>query len=168
MARAAPTLPISPRLFRHFAVLTVAFTACVAMFADGEGREAVANELAARQKQNEMLIAEAAKVGTRTVGFDRSKASRGAVARANDSVGESDDLSDFGAPMDNPVGSSDGGGGDSYAPSGPPGVFGSGMGAGPMSALPPMARQRTAQGAAARAQFEKMLRESRQRTGSLE
>jgi hypothetical protein len=168
MARATPTLPISPRLFRHFAVITAAISACVAMFADGEGREAVANELAERQRKNELLIAEAAKVGTRSVGFDKAKAGRGAVAQANASVGEVDELGDFGAPMDVPAGSSDGGGGDTVAPSGPPRSVDIRIGAGPQSARPPIARQRTAPGAVGRAQFEKMLRESRKRSGAPE
>lgn len=166
MARAAPTLPISPRMFRHFAVITVAITGCVALFADGEGREAIASELAARQQKNQVLIAEAEKVGKRTVGFDRTSAGKGAVAAANDSVDWSDNGGDFGAPMEDPGGSSPGGD-DGPASGGGGGMFGR-FGPGPMSVMPPMARQQNAQGAAARAQFEKMLRDSRQRTGAPE
>jgi len=137
MARAAPTLPISPRLFRHFAVITVAITACVAMFADGEGREAIANEVAVRQKQNELLIAEADKVGKRTVGFDRAMAGKGAVAAANDSVDWSDDGGDFGAPIEGGSGS-----GDGPSALGSRGPIARMTGSGAVQLIPPQARQR--------------------------
>lgn len=35
MARPRPTLPVTPAMYRHFAVLTVALTALIALFADG-------------------------------------------------------------------------------------------------------------------------------------
>lgn len=41
MARVMPTSTISPKMFQHFAVITVVITGMLAMFADGEGREAL-------------------------------------------------------------------------------------------------------------------------------
>ncbi len=41
MRRVQTTLPISPRLLKHFAAATVAITFCVAIFADGSTTEAV-------------------------------------------------------------------------------------------------------------------------------
>ena len=48
MARAY-TPAITPQMFRHFAVLTVAVTAVVAFFAQGENRQAVTEQVAQRQ-----------------------------------------------------------------------------------------------------------------------
>lgn len=40
MRRAASTLPVTPAMLRHFAVLTAVATACLAMFASGENGSA--------------------------------------------------------------------------------------------------------------------------------
>lgn len=45
MVRKAHTQPVTPQMYRHFAVLTIAITAAVALFADGENREAMASEI---------------------------------------------------------------------------------------------------------------------------
>lgn len=50
MRRAAQTMPISPRLLKHFAAATLALTTCIAIFADGSTTEAVAETL----KKNEL------------------------------------------------------------------------------------------------------------------
>ena len=50
MVRRAHTQAVSARMYRHFAVLTVAITLAVGVFADGEGRQAAASEVRARQK----------------------------------------------------------------------------------------------------------------------
>lgn len=137
MARVAPPLPVSPKLFRHFAVITVVVTACVAMFADGEGREAIAAQVAERQKQNELLVAEAKTVGQRTIGLKKIKASKGAVALANASIDDFDTGGEFGAPMESAGGLS------SYGDSMPssPGPHGQIADSSPLSVLPPHARQ---------------------------
>ncbi len=41
MRRAAPTLPVTPTMLRHFAVVTVLATAALAMFASGENTSAL-------------------------------------------------------------------------------------------------------------------------------
>ena len=46
MVRKAQSQPVTARMYRHFAIFTVAITAAMALFADGENREAVASEIA--------------------------------------------------------------------------------------------------------------------------
>ena len=57
MRRAAPPLPISPKLLKHFAVVTLVLTACIAMFADGESREAIQDQVELRAANNTLLAA---------------------------------------------------------------------------------------------------------------
>jgi hypothetical protein len=45
MVRKAPTASTGAQMYRHFAVLTLAVTAAVGVFADGENRKAAASEL---------------------------------------------------------------------------------------------------------------------------
>lgn len=65
MRRAAPPLPISPKLLKHFAVVTLVLTACIAMFADGESREAIQDQVELRAANNTLLATEAEKLGPR-------------------------------------------------------------------------------------------------------
>lgn len=62
---ATPT--ISPKMFRHFATVTVAITVALAVFADGENRQAissgVADEIAEREEAQRIEAAQAAKFG---------------------------------------------------------------------------------------------------------
>ncbi len=67
MSRPPPTLPISARLYRHFAILTGGITLCLAMFAQGEGHEALAGAISKREHRNTELTVEAATVGKRRV-----------------------------------------------------------------------------------------------------
>lgn len=46
MSRIAKSSPVSAKMYRHFAAITVAITAALAMFADGESREAVEEQVA--------------------------------------------------------------------------------------------------------------------------
>lgn len=105
MSRAAPAMPISPKLFRHFAGVTVAITICVAVFADGERREVVNNELEAIEARNSLRAAEAAKMGARHVGLKNLKVrdeKRSYMAFAPDGPSEAE--GSFGAPMDSALG----------------------------------------------------------------
>ncbi len=52
-------MPVTPQMLRHFAVLTVMITGCLAMFADGENRELIGEKLKERQARNVMLAADA-------------------------------------------------------------------------------------------------------------
>lgn len=65
MSRIARTLPVSPQMYRHFAVITVAITICVALFADGETRATVVDEVEKQQTRNELVEHEVNKLGVR-------------------------------------------------------------------------------------------------------
>lgn len=65
MSRIARTLPVSAKLYRHFAVVTVVITVCVALFADGETHATVADEIETRQTRNELVEHEVNKLGVR-------------------------------------------------------------------------------------------------------
>lgn len=60
MAARRPIIAVPKNLYKHFAVLTVVLTACVAMFAEGDSREQIAKQIAAHQeaKAQEMRVAE--------------------------------------------------------------------------------------------------------------
>lgn len=58
MSRSAPIVPIDGKMYRHFAIATVLITGCLAMFADGENREAMANTIEAQQRQAAVQQAE--------------------------------------------------------------------------------------------------------------
>jgi hypothetical protein len=50
MNRKAHTKPVTPQMYRHFAMVTVAATMTVALFNNGESRDAVAREVAVHQR----------------------------------------------------------------------------------------------------------------------
>lgn len=104
MARRARKPAVDARMYRHFAVVTVCLTAALAIFADGENRKAVTDEIAARERQAALERAEVEKFGQARL-VDRSRAS----AATFDYGGSAD----FGAPMDGAGGDDDG---SSYAP----------------------------------------------------
>jgi len=58
MPRVAPKPPVQPKLFRHFAVLTLALAAVLALFATGERREALESQLAETSERNKLAAAE--------------------------------------------------------------------------------------------------------------
>ncbi len=58
MSRVAPAIPVTAKMYRHFAIVTVGITACLAMFADGENREAVHDSIVRQQQQQQMAAAE--------------------------------------------------------------------------------------------------------------
>ncbi|MBM0168869.1 hypothetical protein [Altererythrobacter sp. C41] len=82
-------------MYRHFAVVTVCLTGALAILADGENREAVADELARRDRQAELKRAEAEKFGAPKL--VTSSDQRGGHAATFDYGGTP---STFGAPMD--------------------------------------------------------------------
>jgi hypothetical protein len=61
------TSPITPKMFRHFAAVTIVVTLLLAVFADGENREAitdgVSDGIAARQESERVEQAQVAKFG---------------------------------------------------------------------------------------------------------
>lgn len=83
MVRRVQPKPVTAQMYRHFAILTVAVTLVVGVFADGESREAVASEVRA--------AAPAPRAGpTELVRHDRQG------SFGPDDAGNGD----FGAPMD--------------------------------------------------------------------
>lgn len=55
MSRIAKPLPVSPKIYRHFASITIGLTFCVALFANGEAREdAQQRVVAAVDKANQI------------------------------------------------------------------------------------------------------------------
>ncbi len=65
MSRIATALPVTPKLYKHFAIVTLVITLGMAMFANGEGHQAVADEIAAREAKNQLLRDEATQIGPR-------------------------------------------------------------------------------------------------------
>lgn len=68
MPRSVHTQPISPKLYRHFAVVTVFVTVGVAILADGSGSAAIGEAVEQRQAQNAISRAEQEKLGEKRVG----------------------------------------------------------------------------------------------------
>lgn len=55
--------PIPAHLYRHFAIVTLVLSFALAMFADGENREAIAQEVEAREQHAELARQSAEKFG---------------------------------------------------------------------------------------------------------
>lgn len=66
MRRPAPQLPLSPKLLKQFAGVTLVVTGLVALLANGEAAKMQA-EVQAREARNELLASEAERLGTRKV-----------------------------------------------------------------------------------------------------
>lgn len=73
MAKPAPMIPVSPKLYRHFAMATVMITACLAVFADGEKRQEIEDMVASRQQQNEAQAEQEAKERKQITFSDKRK-----------------------------------------------------------------------------------------------
>lgn len=68
MSRVDSLIKVPPRMYRHFAVVTVLLTLCIAIFADGENREAISAEIRSQNQLAEMRQADAVKFGSRKLG----------------------------------------------------------------------------------------------------
>ena len=64
-------------MFKHFAIITLAITLCIAMFANGEGTQEVADRLSARAARTQLLRDEAQKMGPRHFRMNNLKLSSG-------------------------------------------------------------------------------------------
>jgi hypothetical protein len=110
--RRAVTPAIPPSAYRHFAIVTLALTVGLAMFADGENREAQAAQVA-RPKPAPSAT---------PVAFASPSATAG-TQRAPHGWDDSDSTGGFGEPMQRLLGGSDSGlipGPDTAHPSQPP------------------------------------------------
>lgn len=89
------TPALTPKMYRHFAVITLVSTLLMAVFSDGESREAVAAEMAARQRQAELQKASQEKYGKPSlIRADEESGGGGGGSGWSDSGG------DYGEPMD--------------------------------------------------------------------
>ncbi|MFM6830521.1 MAG: hypothetical protein ACKOVA_09370 [Novosphingobium sp.] len=64
------SIPVPAKVVRHFAVVTLIITACIALFADGERREAIGAEIKADQQRQEMRALDAERNGPKKIGAD--------------------------------------------------------------------------------------------------
>jgi hypothetical protein len=95
MARIAkPAIPLAA--YRRFAIITVGVTALLALFASGNSREAIADELAQQQREAELQRISAERTSKPVIG----RRDPDQQARYSDS-----DTTDFGAPMMSVAGS---------------------------------------------------------------
>jgi hypothetical protein len=76
MRRPVQSLPISPKLLKHFAAVTVVLTALIALFAGGEQSQ-IAQELAEREARNQLAQTEAKTVGSKEVADDAPRRAAG-------------------------------------------------------------------------------------------
>ena len=97
MARALPSA-IPPKMYRHFALFTVALTTGIAMFADGENREAAAAQVEEHREQEAIRQASEAKTAKPTIAR-RTASPHHRFAPESEGFDES-----FGAPMELPTG----------------------------------------------------------------
>ena len=89
------TPALTPKMYRHFAVVTVVFTLLLAIFSSGENRQEIADQIAQQQAAAKMRRdATRAKYGTPKL----------VMAPASNGFNQFDDYSDaasdYGAPMD--------------------------------------------------------------------
>ncbi|WP_374405546.1 hypothetical protein [Pelagerythrobacter sp.] len=91
---------MNAKMYRHFAVVTVCLTAGLAIFADGESRQAVADEIAAHEAQTDLERAEVAKFGQPKLLIGSGQPAQSASFDYGGGGGA------YGAPMD-PLGGSD-------------------------------------------------------------
>lgn len=89
MSRIAKPRAMTTNVYRHFAVITLIVTVCIGAFANGEQREAITKEIAARQER--AAAKEAEEAGSNRKLKVRNKESAGSFAadppRNDDSAG---------------------------------------------------------------------------------
>lgn len=88
MSRSAPIIPVNAKMYRHFAIATVMITGTLALFADGENRQALEEQIEARQQTVALKQAEqqnAAKKGTaKKSNFTDKRKIKGSFGREDD------------------------------------------------------------------------------------
>ncbi|MEJ6009200.1 hypothetical protein [Novosphingobium aquae] len=62
------SIPVPAKVVRHFAAITLAITACIALFADGERREAIGAEIKADRQRQELRTLDAERNGPQKIG----------------------------------------------------------------------------------------------------
>jgi hypothetical protein len=87
VATRPPILAVPKNLYKHFAVVTVAVTLCVAMFADGAKREQIAEQVAAHQRAKAQERHKAAEERRIVAGLRDNRGGRSYVINNNPDVG---------------------------------------------------------------------------------
>ncbi len=104
MSRIVQTLPITPKMYRHFAIITVVLTAALALFADGERQEVLKGEVAKHQtargaaKQEDSRLA-AARAHNERAARKSKRAMAGGEAGLDAGDGSFTPDADFSAPV---------------------------------------------------------------------
>ena len=75
MANLALAPVVNAKLYRHFAAVTFAITLCVALFANGEARQVVGDDVDDQRQAAKLRDAEARKFGVKKLGDNRSNSS---------------------------------------------------------------------------------------------
>ncbi len=111
MARRQSTPALKPSHFRHFAALTVAATACLALFANGESRNELGQEVAQQEQQAKAAVAGVARKGAKPLKALGNKIhdARTTYVPLPGDDGYAD--GGYGKPMDGGIGGGGGGGG---------------------------------------------------------
>ncbi|MBV1916608.1 MAG: hypothetical protein KUG65_00875 [Sphingomonadaceae bacterium] len=89
MSRPKPVIPVTPKMYRHFAMITLAITGCLAMFADGENRQAVEQHLSDQKQMQDMRragqkIAANGKGGNNRLNFRDNRKNKGTFGTGSD------------------------------------------------------------------------------------
>ncbi len=121
------SIPVPAKVVRHFAAITLAITACIALFADGERREAIGAEIKADRQRQELRTLDAERNGPQKIGAKQEFARGGGFGEESTGYGE-DTSVDPAASSEPAMGSRQ------YRPQGqdismmPPGYFNPGIG----------------------------------------
>ncbi len=88
MSRSAPIIPVNAKMYRHFAIATVMITGTLALFADGENRQALEEQIEARQQTVALQQAEqenaAKKAPAKKSNFTDKRKTKGSFGREDD------------------------------------------------------------------------------------
>lgn len=84
MSRPPPIIPVDAKMYRHFAIATVLITGCLAMFASGENREALADTIEAQQRKVEVEQAQADKPAAKKSNFTDKRKVKGSFSSDSD------------------------------------------------------------------------------------
>lgn len=103
MSRHAPKTTVSPKMFRHFAVITIGITACLGMFTNGEEADRLAEDIDAQQRAAAADVSTAVQQRVKPVAKINAQF-RDARRTYVPLAGEADDGGSYGQPMDGSAG----------------------------------------------------------------
>lgn len=82
------SIPVPAKVVRHFAAITLAITACIALFADGERREAIGAEIKADRQRQELRTLDAERNGPQKIGAKQEFTRGGGFGEESSGSGE--------------------------------------------------------------------------------